>query len=76
MVTNCLGERSFSRFKRIKLIYRITIFQGRLSALSIRCIKNDQLTQTNFNEFLDDFVMKKDQDKTFLIVYYTLFSLT
>jgi len=35
------------------------MFQGRLSTLSFRCIISDKLRQTNFNEFLDDFVMKQ-----------------
>jgi len=33
-----------------------------VAALSIRCIKSDKL---NFNEFLEDFVMKKARKKTF-----------
>jgi len=39
------------------------MLQERLSALSIRCIKSDKLRQTNFNELLDDFVMKKATTK-------------
>jgi len=35
------------------------MFQERLSKLSIRYIKSDKLGQTNFNEFLDNFLMKK-----------------
>jgi len=38
---------------------RVAMFQERLSTLSIRCIKSDKLRQTNCNEFLDNFVMKK-----------------
>jgi len=34
------------------------VFKERLSTPSIRCIKSDKLRQTNFNEFLDDVVMK------------------
>jgi len=41
------------------------MFLERLSTLSIRCIMSDELGQTNCNEFLDNFVMKKD--KTFLL---------
>jgi len=41
------------------------MFQERLSTLSIRCIKSDKLRQTNCNEFLDDFVMKKARTKPF-----------
>jgi len=39
--------------------------QERLSALGIRCSKSDKVRQTNFNEFLDDFVMKKARAKSF-----------
>jgi len=35
------------------------MFQDRLSTLSILYIKSDKLGQTNCNEFLDNFVMKK-----------------
>jgi len=52
------------------------MLQKRLPTLSIRCIKRDKLRQTNFNESLDDFVMKKARTKPFLIVYCALFSLT
>jgi len=33
------------------------MFQVRLYTLCIRCIKSDKLRQTNFNEFLDDFLI-------------------
>jgi len=45
------------------------MFHERLPTLSIWRIKSDKLRQPNFNEFLDDFVMKKARKKTFLIVY-------
>ena len=35
------------------------MFQKRLLTLSIRYIKSDKLRQTNCDEFLDNFVMKK-----------------
>jgi len=41
------------------------MFQERLLTLGIRCIKCDKLKHTNFNEFLDDFVMKQARTKTF-----------
>jgi len=37
----------------------------RVSTLNIRCIKSDKNGQTNFNEFLDDMVMKKAKTKPF-----------
>jgi len=50
------------------------MFQERLSALSIRYIKSDKLTQTNCNEFLDNFVMKAGEN--LLTVHSVMFSLT
>jgi len=41
------------------------MFHERLSILSNRCIKSAKLRQTNFNEFLDDFVMKQARTKIF-----------
>jgi len=41
------------------------MFQERLPTLSIRCIKSAEFWQTNFNEFLDDFVVKKARTKIF-----------
>jgi len=41
------------------------MFQDRLSTISIRYIKSDKLRQTNCNEFLDDFVMKKEGQNLF-----------
>ena len=63
MVTNCSGERSFSRLKRIKNELRATMFQERLSVPSILCIERDILRQTNFNELIDDFAVKKIKRK-------------
>jgi len=45
------------------------MFQERLSALSIRCIKSDKLRQTNCNEFLDNFVMKKAGQNLFNVMF-------
>jgi len=41
------------------------MFQERLFTLSIRYIKSYKLRQTNCNEFLDNFVMKKTKQKLF-----------
>jgi len=46
-----------------------------LLTLSIRYIKSDKLGQTNFDEFLDNFVMKKAR-QNFLTVHCVMFSLT
>jgi len=45
------------------------MFQERLSTLSIRCIKSDKLRQTNCNEFLDNFVMKKAGQNLFNVMF-------
>ena len=41
------------------------MFQERLPTLSNGCMKSAKLRQTNFNEFLGDFVMKKARTKIF-----------
>jgi len=41
------------------------MFQERLPTLGNGHIKSATLRQTNFNEFLDDFVMKKARTKIF-----------
>jgi len=41
------------------------MFKDKLSTLSIRYIKSDKLRQTNCDEFLDDFVMKKAGQNVF-----------
>jgi len=68
MVTNCSGERSFSRFKRIKNELKGHNVPGEvvpMSTLSIRYIKSGKLRQTNGNEFSYNFVMKKEGQNLF-----------
>ena len=76
MVTNCSGERSFSRLKSIKNELRSTMSQERLSALSILCIESDKLKQINFDEFLQDFVLTKARKKFHSLVLLYLTSVT
>ena len=63
MVTNCSGERSFSRLKSIKNELRSTMSQERLSALSVLCIESDKLKQINFDKFLHHFALTKAKKK-------------
>jgi len=51
------------------------MFQERLSTLSIRYVKSDKLRQTNCNEFLCNFVMKKASQNLFtcLLCYVQLY---
>jgi len=57
MVTNCSGERFFSRFKRIKNELKGRNIPGEV--VNTKHIKSDKRWQTNCDEFLDNFVMKK-----------------
>jgi len=75
MVTDCSGESPFQDSKELKMNYRVSVFQERLSTLNIRYIKSDKLRQTNCNEFLDN-CYERRQDKNFLTVYCIMFSLT
>ena len=57
MVTNCLGESFFSRFKRFKNQLKGRNIPGEV--VNTKHFKSDKLSQTNCDEFLDNFVMKK-----------------
>ena len=46
--------------------------QERLSALTILCIEGDKLTQTNCDEILNDFAMRKASKKTFSVLVYLM----
>jgi len=65
MVTNCSGERSFSKLKRIKSVPRSTMYQELLSDLSILCVENDKLRLTDFDDITDEFVVRKARRKIF-----------
>ena len=49
----------FQDRKELKMNWTVKMFQERLSTLSVRYIKSDKRGQTNCNEFLDNFFMKK-----------------
>jgi len=57
MVTDCSGERFFSRFKRIKNQLKGRNIPGKV--VNTKHIKSDKLRQTNCDEFAGNFVMKK-----------------
>ena len=63
MVTNCSGERSFSRLNRIKNDLRSTMSQEGLSGLSILCIENDKLRLFDFDEIIDECAARKARRK-------------
>ena len=62
MVTNCSGERSFSRLKSNENELRSTMSQERC-ALSILCNERDKLKQINFDEYLYNFALTKATKK-------------
>ena len=55
MVSNCSGERYFSKLKRIKNELRNRIGQDRLNSLSIMSIERDVLRQLDFSQIIMDF---------------------
>ena len=57
MVTNCSSARFFSRFKRIKNELKGRNIPGEV--VNTKHTESDKLRQTNCDEFLDNFVMKK-----------------
>jgi hypothetical protein len=59
MASNCSGERSFSRLKRIKSELRSTMSQDRLNFLSIMCIETDVLNCINYTDVIDNFARCK-----------------
>lgn len=65
IVTNCTGERSFSKLKRIKNDLRSTIRQTRLNSLSLLCIENELLKSVNFSTLIDDFCQQKCRKRVF-----------
>ncbi|KAL7870428.1 hypothetical protein SRHO_G00079250 [Serrasalmus rhombeus] len=62
-ITNCEGERSFSKLARIKNELRIRMRQNRLNSLSLLAIESDLVRQLNFDELVDDFARKKSRKK-------------
>ena len=65
MTSNCSGERSFSRLKRINNELRSTMGQDHLSILSLMSIENDILRSLDFNDFIADFAMRKVRKRVF-----------
>ena len=50
MVSNCTGERSFSKLKPIKNELRSTMLQERLNCLSIMSIESNVLLNIDFDD--------------------------
>ena len=61
MISNCTGERSFSKLKIIENRLRTSSRQDRLSDLAMMSIENDILREINFQETISDFAMRKSR---------------
>jgi hypothetical protein len=55
MVSNCSGERSFSRMALIKNKLRSTMTDSRLSALELLSVQCDLLDEISFSDIIDLF---------------------
>jgi hypothetical protein len=61
MVSNCSGERSFSKMALIKSKLRSTMTDSRLTALELLSIENDVLSTLSFEDIIDTFAMIKSR---------------
>ena len=65
-VSNCTGERSFSKLKLILNYLRNTMGQERLSSLALLAIENELLKGIDFNSsIIDRFAKEKARRKDF-----------
>lgn len=65
-VTNCTGERSFSKLKLLKNYLRNTMGQDRLSSLTLLSIEHEKLRVLDFTDVIKQFASKKARKKSFL----------
>ena len=59
MVTNCSGERSFSKLKYIKNRLRTTMTNELVTHISLMSIEYDNLGKTDFDDLITDFAQRK-----------------
>lgn len=55
MVTNCSGERSFSKLNRVKNLQRSTMGQERLNSLMIMSIEREIMQQIDISTLINEF---------------------
>lgn len=65
MITNCSGERSFSKLNLIKEELRSTMSQKRLNSLSLMSIEHELLSSLDYENVIGDFSNEKARKKTF-----------
>ena len=63
-ITNCTGERSFSKLKLIKNYLRNTMGQERLSPLSLLSIEHENLRLLDFTDIINKFATMKARKTT------------
>ncbi|XP_060836346.1 uncharacterized protein LOC132919011 [Rhopalosiphum padi] len=61
MVSNCSGERSFSKMKLIKNRLRTSMTQRRLSELALLSIESDILRSLDFSQVVEKFAATKSR---------------
>jgi len=59
MVSNCSGERSFSRLKLLKSPNWSTMLQDKMNCFALMSIENDILQQIDFADVITDFASLK-----------------
>ena len=62
-VTNCTGERSFSKLKLVKNYVRNSMGQERLTSLTLLSIENEKLKQFDFTNVISQFAAVKAREK-------------
>ena len=61
MISNCSGERSFSRMALVKNKLRSTMTDERLSALELLSVESDLLDKISFSDIVDAFASAKSR---------------
>ena len=61
MISNCSGERSFSRMALVKNKLRSTMTDDRLSALELLSVESDCLDNVSFSDIIDKFASAKSR---------------
>ena len=70
VVTNCSGECSFSKLKRIKNELRSTMGQNRLHNLTLMTIEQELLCEIDISSIINKFAHAKSRNCTFIIVVF------
>ena len=61
MISNCSGERSFSKLKLIKSQLRSSMAQNRLNSLTLLSVENELLRNIDLSLLINDFALKKSR---------------